>query len=128
MRAIVITEFGGPEVLAVQDEPDPAPPGADQVLVRVYAAGLNRADILQRRGLYPPPPGAPRDIPGLEFAGEVQAAGPAALRWKKGDRVMGLTGGGAQAEYVLAPEGTLAEVPESLDWVDAAALPEVFIT
>jgi putative PIG3 family NAD(P)H quinone oxidoreductase len=96
--------------------------------VRVRAAGVNRADILQRGGYYPPPPGAPLDIPGLEFAGEVQAVGPAALRWKPGRRVMGIVGGGAQAEYLLAPEGALAEVPDSLDWVQAAALPEVFIT
>ncbi len=128
MRAIVITAPGGPEVLAVQERPDPPPPGGDQVLVRVRAAGLNRADILQRRGQYPAPPGAPADIPGLEFAGEVEAVGPAALRWKPGRRVMGITGGGAQAELVLAPDGSLAEVPDSLDWAEAAALPEVFIT
>jgi len=128
MRAVVITEEGGPEVLAVQNVPNPPQPGGDQVLVRVRAAGLNRADILQRRGQYPAPAGAPRDIPGLEFAGEVEAVGPAALRWKPGRRVMGITAGGAQAEYVLAPEGALAEVPESLDWIEAAALPEVFIT
>jgi putative PIG3 family NAD(P)H quinone oxidoreductase len=128
MRAVVITEPGGPEVLAVRDVADPPQPGGDQVLVRVRAAGLNRADILQRRGQYPAPAGAPQNIPGLEFAGEVEAVGPAARWWKPGRRVMGITGGGAQAEYVLAPEGALAEVPESLDWVEAAALPEVFIT
>jgi putative PIG3 family NAD(P)H quinone oxidoreductase len=128
MRAIIITQPGGPEVLEVRDLPNPALPGGDQVLVRVHAAGLNRADILQRRGMYPAPPGAPQDIPGLEFAGEVVAAGPAALRWKPGRRVMGITGGGGQAEYVLAPEGALAEVPESLAWTEAAALPEVYIT
>jgi putative PIG3 family NAD(P)H quinone oxidoreductase len=128
MRAVVITEPGGPEVLALKELPNPALPGGDQVLVRVHAAGLNRADILQRRGEYPPPPGAPRDIPGLEFAGEVEMVGPAAIKWKPGRRVMGITGGGAQAEYVLAQQGALAEVPESLDWAEAAALPEVFIT
>jgi len=128
MRAVVITEPGGPEVLAIRDVPDPPAPGGDQVLVRVRAAGLNRADILQRRGQYPAPPGASRDVPGMEFAGEVEAAGPAVLRWKPGRRVMGLVGGGAQAEYVLAPEGVLAEAPEALEWVEAAALPEVFIT
>ena len=127
MRAVVITQPGGPEVLAVRDVSDPPQPGGDQVLVRVRAAGLNRADILQRRGKYPAPAGAPQDIPGLEFAGEVEAVGPAALRWKPGRRVIGITGGGAQAEYVLAPEGALAEV-DSLGWVEAAALPEVFIT
>jgi putative PIG3 family NAD(P)H quinone oxidoreductase len=128
MRAIVISQPGGPEVLAVREVPEPPPPGGDQVLVRVRAAGVNRADILQRRGLYPPPPGAPLDIPGLDFAGEVENVGPAVLRWKPGRRVMGIVGGGAQAEYVLAPEGSLAEVPDSLDWIEAAALPEVFIT
>ena len=127
MRAVVITQPGGPEVLAVRDVPDPPQPGGDQVLERVRAAGLNRADILQRRGKYPAPAGAPQDIPGLEFAGEVEAVGPAALRCKPGRRVIGITGGGAQAEYVLAPEGALAEV-DSLGWVEAAALPEVFIT
>jgi len=128
MRAVVITQAGGPEVLAVRDLEEPPRPGGDQVLVRVRAAGLNRADILQRRGQYPPPPGVPRDIPGLEFAGDVHAAGPAVLRWKPGNRVMGITGGGAQADYVLAPEGAIAEVPDALSWAEAAALPEVFIT
>ena len=128
MRAVVITQPGGPEVLAIRDLPDPPPPGGDQVLVRVRAAGLNRADILQRRGQYPAPPGAPQDIPGLEFSGEVEAVGPAVLRWKPGRRVIGITGGGAQAEYLLTHEGLLAEAPESLDWAEAAALPEVYIT
>ncbi len=128
MRAVVITEPGGPEVLAIRDLPDPPPPGGDQVLVRVRAAGLNRADLLQRRGQYPAPPGFPTDIPGMEFAGEVESAGPSVLRWKPGSRVMGITGGGAQAGYVLVSEGSLAEVPDSLDWIEAAALPEVFIT
>lgn len=128
MRAVVITGYGGPEVLEVRDVPDLARPGGDQVLVRVRAAGVNRADILQRLGKYPPPAGAPRDIPGLEFAGEVEAVGPATLRWKPGQRVMGIVGGGAQAEYVLAAEGAMTEIPDSLDWTEAAALPEVFIT
>jgi putative PIG3 family NAD(P)H quinone oxidoreductase len=128
MQAVVITQSGDPEVLAFRDVPDLAAPGGDQVLVRVKAAGINRADILQRRGQYPPPPGAPLDIPGLEFAGLVAAVGPAVTRWKPGRRVIGITGGGAQAEYVLAPESALAEAPETLDWAEAAALPEVFIT
>ncbi len=128
MRAVVITEPGGPEVLAIRDLPDPPPPGGDQVLVRVRAAGLNRADLLQRRGQYPAPPGFPPDIPGMEFAGEVESTGPSVQRWKPGSRVMGITGGGAQAGYVLVSEGSLAEVPDSLDWIEAAALPEVFIT
>ena len=128
MRAVLITQPGGPEVLAVRDVPDPPQPGGDQVLVRVRAAGLNRADILQRRGSYPAPAGAPKDIPGLEFAGEVEAVGPAVLQWKLGQRVMGVTGGGAHAERLLVPEGALAELPDSLNWQEAAALPEVFIT
>ncbi len=128
MRAVVITGPGGPEVLAVRNVPDPPLPGGDQVLVRVRAAGVNRADILQRRGEYPAPPGSPRDIPGLEFAGEVEVVGSAVQRWRRGRRVMGIVGGGAQAEYVLVSEGALAEIPESLDWAEAAALPEVFIT
>jgi len=128
MFAVVITQPGDPDVLVFRDVPDLPPPGGDQVLVHVRAAGVNRADILQRRGHYPAPPGAPQDIPGLEFAGEVRAVGPAVLRWKPGRRVMGIVSGGAQAEYLLVPEGALAEVPDSLDWVEAAALPEVFIT
>jgi putative PIG3 family NAD(P)H quinone oxidoreductase len=127
MRAVVITQPGGPEVLSVRDVPDLPQPGADQVLVRVHAAGINRADILQRRGRYPAPAGAPKDIPGLEIAGEVAAVGPAVIRWKPGRRVMGIAGGGAQAEYLLAPEGAMSEA-DSMDWVEAAALPEVFIT
>jgi putative PIG3 family NAD(P)H quinone oxidoreductase len=128
MRAVLITGPGGPDVLALRDVADPPPPGGDQVLVRVRAAGVNRADIFQRRGEYPAPVGSPRDIPGLEFAGEVDQVGPAVQRWKRGARVMGITGGGAQAEYVVATEGTLAEVPDTMDWIEAAGLPEVFIT
>jgi putative PIG3 family NAD(P)H quinone oxidoreductase len=128
MRAVVITGPGEAEVLAIKDVPDPPPPGGDQVLVRVRAAGLNRADIFQRRGQYPAPPGVAMDIPGLEFAGDIEAVGPAVQRWKPGRRVMGIVGGAAQADYVVVPEGSLAEVPDLLDWAEAAALPEVFIT
>ncbi len=108
----------------------PTPPGptADRVRVRVHAAGLNRADILQRRGHYPAPPGYPQNIPGLEFAGEVQAVGEAVHAWKIGDRVFGITAGGAQAEYVVVPESNLARVPAQLSWEEAGAMPEVFIT
>ena len=102
-------------MLEVRDVPDLPRPGGDQVLVRVRAAGVNRADIFQRLGKYPAPAGAPRDIPGLEFAGEVEAVGPAVLRWKPGQRVMGIVGGGAHAEYLLAPEGAMTEIPHSLD-------------
>jgi len=128
MRAVIITKSGGPEVLEVRELPNPALPGGSQVLVRVHAAGVNRADILQRLGQYPAPPGFPQEIPGLEFAGEVVAVGPAVLRWKPGRRVMGIIAGGAQAEYLLVAESSLVEVPEELDWAQAAALPEVFIT
>jgi putative PIG3 family NAD(P)H quinone oxidoreductase len=127
MRAAVITRAGGPEVLEIQDRPTPAP-GAQEVLVRVRATALNRADLLQREGRYPVPAGAPADIPGLEFAGEVDALGSGASAWKRGERVFGITAGGAHAQYVVAHEGTLAPVPDSLSWEQAGAVPEVFIT
>jgi len=127
MRAVVITRPGGPEVLEVHEVAVPEP-AADQVRVRVRAAGLNRADLLQRQGHYAPPPGSPADIPGMEFAGEVDAVGPLVSRWKPGQRVMGIVGGGAQAEYVLTHEGLLIEIPENLDFVQAASIPEVFMT
>jgi putative PIG3 family NAD(P)H quinone oxidoreductase len=98
------------------------------VRVRVRAAGINRADLLQRAGGYPAPPGAPGNIPGLEFAGVVEAVGPRVRQWRPGQRVMGLAGGGAQAEYILEPEGLLVEIPENLDFVQAAGIPEVFMT
>jgi putative PIG3 family NAD(P)H quinone oxidoreductase len=127
MKAAIITRAGGPEVLEVRDVPQPKP-AADQVLVRVRASALNRADLLQRQGRYPAPPGFPPDIPGLEFAGEVAECGPEAKLWKPGARVFGLTGGGAHAEYVVVHERTLAEVPANLGWPEAGAVPEVFIT
>ena len=96
--------------------------------VRVRAAGLNRADILQRLGRYPAPHGYPQEIPGLEFAGEVESLGEDARAWKIGDRVFGITGGGGQAELVTVPESTLARVPDNLNWVEAASIPEVFMT
>jgi NADPH2:quinone reductase len=127
MRAIIITSPGGPEVLEVQDVETPEPVG-DQVRVHVRAAGINRADLLQRAGGYPAPPGVPSNIPGLEFAGEVDAVGPLVRRWKPGQRVMGLAGGGAQAEYIVTHEGLLVEIPQNLDFVQAAGVPEVFMT
>ena len=127
MRAVVITRFGGPEVLALRDVPTPEA-GAGEVLVRVRATALNRADLLQREGRYPPPRGAPTDIPGLEFAGEVARVGAGASLWREGDRVFGLVAGGAHAEYVVTHERTLAAVPEAMSWLDAAAVPEAFIT
>jgi len=127
MRAIVIARPGGPEVLESRDVPRPVPERGE-ALVRVAAAALNRADILQREGRYPAPAGAPADIPGLEFAGEVAATGAGASRWRAGDRVFGLTGGGAYAEFAAVHEDTLARVPDGLDLIAAAAVPEAFIT
>src|SRR5438876_10890726 len=127
MRAAIITRPGGPEVLEIHDVETPEPAG-EQVRVRVHASGINRADLLQRAGGYPAPPGSPPNIPGLEFAGEVDAIGPLVRMWKPGQRVMGLAGGGAQAEYILSHEGLLVEIPQNLDFVQAAAVPEVFIT
>jgi len=124
MRAVTIREGGE---LAVAEHPDPEP-GAGEVLVRVRAAGINGADILQRRGAYPAPPGSPPDIPGLELAGEVAALGPGARRFQPGDRVMGIVGGGGQAELAVVHERQLMPVPEALDWPAAGALPEVFTT
>src|SRR5436305_9362118 len=127
MRAVVITRPGGPEVLEVQEVETPEPIG-DYVRVRVRASGVNRADLLQRAGAYPAPPGSPSNIPGLEFAGEVDAVGPLVRMWKPGQRVMGLVGGGGQAQYILVHEGLLVEIPENLDFVQAAGVPEVFMT
>src|SRR5438876_11420883 len=127
MQAVIITRPGGPEVLEIQDVETPEPVG-EQVRVRVHASGINRADLLQRAGGYPAPPGSPSNIPGLEFAGEVDAIGPLVRMWKPGQRVMGLAGGGAQAEYILSHEGLLVEIPQNLDFVQAAGIPEVFMT
>ena len=128
MRAIVITSHGGIEGIGLQEVDTPATPTADRVRIRVHAAGLNRADILQREGKYPAPPGYPENIPGLEFAGEVEAVGDAVRDWKIGDRVFGITAGGGQAEFVVVPESNLARIPAELNWNQAAAIPEVFIT
>ncbi|HJR62989.1 MAG TPA: NAD(P)H-quinone oxidoreductase [Gemmatimonadaceae bacterium] len=127
MRAAVITGPGGPDVLALRELPDPVP-GAEQVLVRVRTSALNRADLLQRRGGYAAPLGWPSDIPGIEIAGEVAALGPGATRWQRGDRVFGLVGGGAHAEYCVVHERTLARLPDGLSWREAGAIPEAFIT
>lgn len=127
MQAVWIPRPGGPEVLEVREvgKPHITP---EQVLVRVRASALNRADLLQRQGKYPPPPGFPAEIPGMEFAGEIAEVGSAVQAWKPGQRVFGLLGGGAHAEYVVTHERLLAEVPPNLDWNQAAAVPEVFIT
>lgn len=127
MRAAIITKSGGPEVLEIQNVETPEAVG-DYVRVRVRASGINRADLLQRAGGYPAPAGSPAHIPGLEFAGEVDVVGPQVRMWKPGQRVMGLAGGGAQAEYILTHEGLLVEIPENLDFVQAAGVPEVFMT
>ena len=127
MRAVVITRFGGPEVLEIRDVPQPQP-GPDEVLVHVRSTALNRADLLQRLGQYPAPPGATQNIPGLEFAGEVAELGANANRWQTGNRVMGITGGGAHAEFVTAHQDALAAVPPNFEWPAAGAVPEVFMT
>jgi NADPH2:quinone reductase len=125
MTAIGITKPGGPEALAPEQRPVPKP-GAGEILVKVAAAGVNRPDVMQRMGLYPPPPGAP-DIPGLEIAGEIVALGPNVMRWKTGDRVMALVVGGGYAEYCLAHESHAMPVA-GLTMVEAAAIPETFMT
>jgi putative PIG3 family NAD(P)H quinone oxidoreductase len=113
--------------LVVEERPDPEP-GKDELLIRVRAAGLNGADMLQRQGAYPAPPGAPPDIPGLELAGEVEALGRGASRFKEGERVMAIVGGGGHAELAVVHERAAMPVPEPLDWPAAGGLPEVFTT
>ena len=113
--------------IAPAEHPDPVP-GAGEVLVAVHAAGLNGADLHQLAGHYPAPPGAPPDIPGLELAGEVAALGPGAARFAIGDRVMGIVGGGGQAELAVVHERQLMPVPDALDWPAAGGVPEVFTT
>jgi putative PIG3 family NAD(P)H quinone oxidoreductase len=126
MTVIAIDGSGAPEVLKPEQRPLPQP-GAGEILIKVVAAGINRPDIMQRKGLYPPPPGAP-DIPGLECAGTVAAVGPGAERFKPGDAVCALVAGGAYADYCLAPEPQVLPVPQGLSLVEAAALPETFFT
>jgi putative PIG3 family NAD(P)H quinone oxidoreductase len=127
MNAVVITAAGGPEVLHLQ-QVTIREPGQGEMRVRVRAAGVNRADLLQRRGLYPPPPGWPAEIPGLEYAGEVESVGDGVALWQAGDRVMGLVGGGGYAEFVVVPEREAIAVPAGTSFEEAAAIPEVFIT
>lgn len=127
MRAVVITKPGGPDVLELRDVPEPSP-SYGQVLVRVHATALNRADILQRQGRYPAPADSPADIPGMEFAGEIAEIGVGVSRWKIGQRVFGIVGGGAYAEFLVTHERMLAEIPEALSYTHAAAIPEAFIT
>lgn len=127
MRAAIFAGAGGPEVIRIEERPAP-PLGSGEIRVAVRAAGLNRADILQRRGQYPAPAGWPADIPGLEFSGEVIELGAGVSRWRVGDRVMGLVGGGAMAEQVVVHEDEALAVPATLDDAHAAAVPEAFLT
>lgn len=126
MKAIQISAPGGPEVLQLVERPKPAPGPAD-VLIKVAAAGVNRPDVLQRKGLYPPPPGA-SDLPGLEASGVVEAVGSAVDRWKVGDAVCALLTGGGYADYALADQGSCLPVPNGVSIVEAAALPETVFT
>ena len=127
MRAVVITRPGGPEVLELRERPTPEP-GLGQVRVRVHASALNRADLHQRMGNYPAPPGVPADIAGMEYAGEVDAVGPGSTMWPVGSRVMGIIGGGAHAEYLCVHEREVLPMPRDLSFEEAAAIPEVFLT
>lgn len=127
MRAAVITRPGDASVLEIREVPQPQP-GPGDVMVRVHASALNRADTLQRMGRYPPPPGAPTDIGGIEYAGEVVQLGDGVTAWRVGDRVFGLADGGTHAEYVRVPAVHVAHFPGPLSFTDAAAIPEAFIT
>ena len=127
MKAVVITRFGDPDVLQVR-EVDRPEPGPRQILVRVATSGVNRADLLQRVGRYPAPHGYPQDIPGLEYAGVVEAVGSEVELWKEGDRVMGIVAGGGYAQYVAVHERLGVRVPAGVPLEDAGAIPEVFMT
>jgi putative PIG3 family NAD(P)H quinone oxidoreductase len=126
MRAVIITEPGGPEVLQWEEVPDPVP-GPGEVLIDVAAAGVNRADLLQRQGLYPPPPGAPH-YPGMEVSGRIESVGDGVTGWQPGDEVCALMAGGGYAEKVAVPAGQVLPIPTGLTVKDAAALPETTCT
>jgi NADPH2:quinone reductase len=127
MKAIIITQPGDAGVLKLAEVPKPEPqPG--EVLIKVVAAGVNRPDVAQRKGVYPPPPDAPQNIPGLEVAGTVEAIGSAVTKWLPGDKVCALVSGGGYAEYCVAPEGQCLPVPAQLSFTEAASLPETFFT
>ena len=128
MKAVYIKEFGGPENLEYREIDDPPKPADSEILVRVCASGLNRADLLQRRGLYPPPAGYSANIPGLEFAGEIEECGDAVSDLNNGDRVFGITSGETHAEKLVIDSSLVAKIPDNLNFVEAAAIPEVFIT
>ena len=127
MRAIVITRPGGPDVLHLRDVDAPEP-DVHQIRVRVSATAVNRADLLQRAGSYPAPPDSPQDIPGLEYAGTIDRVGAKVTRWRGGERVMGLVGGGSYAEYIVTHEDEALTIPAALSFVHAAGVPEAFIT
>jgi NADPH:quinone reductase len=127
MRAVKISGRQGLDSLEVREVDRPDPTGRE-ILVRVRASAMNRSDVLQREGKYPAPQGAPQDIPGIEFAGEVEAGAPRASRFRAGDRVFGIVGGGAHAEYLVTDERACAVIPPSLGWEEAAAIPEAYIT
>jgi NADPH:quinone reductase len=127
VKALVVTAPGGPDVLRVEQRPTPVPVD-DQILVRVAAAGVDRADILQRRGHYPAPADSPPDILGMEYAGTVERSGPAAKRFAPGTRVFGLVGGGAQAEFVITRDALALAIPDSVSDVEAGGIPEAYIT
>jgi NADPH2:quinone reductase len=127
MKTVIITRPGGAEVLEVQERPKPEP-GVGQIRVRVRTSALNRADLLQRAGNYPIPPGVPADMPGMEYAGEVEALGADASMWKIGDRVMGIIGGAGHAEFLCVHEREAMPIPRGMSWEDAGAIPEVFLT
>ena len=127
MKAIIISEFGGPDVLKLTEKPTPVP-SEGEVLIRVAAAGINRPDTFQRKGNYPPPPGVPADVPGLEIAGEVSEVGSGTSIFKAGDRVCALVAGGGYAEYCTVPEGQCILIPENLSFIEAASLPETYFT
>lgn len=126
MRCIEISRPGGPDVLRVVERPVPQP-GTGELLVRVAAAGVNRPDLMQREGQYPPPPGA-SDLPGLDVAGTIEAVGPNVIGWKRGDALCALVAGGGYAEYCLVPSPQALEIPQGLSMIEAAAIPETFFT
>jgi NADPH2:quinone reductase len=127
MRAVIITQPGLADVLRIEDRPVPEP-SRNEIRVRVHASALNRADISQRLGRYPAPAGSPQDIPGLEYAGEVESTGADVTLWKPGERVMGIVGGGGHAEFVTVHEREAMPVPANLTWEEAGAIPEAFLT
>lgn len=127
MRAVTYSGAGGNDVVAVQERPTPEPVG-EEVLVRIRYAGINPADVMQREGKYPAPPGAPQDIPGLEISGEVVSCGERVQRWSPGDRVFGLLAGGGLADHAIVHQSAVVRVPDNLDDREAAAVPQAFIT